>query len=249
MLIAIATLVTFILTSIMSMAGIGAAFILVPTFMAMGVEIHTAMATALLLNTVANSVSASAYIRLRLIEWRQAIPILIVAVILSPFGVHVSQQLPRPLLLSLFAAFLIFASMMMVFYAPKPRLSPLTHRAQAAQGSIIGAAAGFLGGLLGVGGGMIIMPSLIGTGMDPKRASATSSFIIIFASFTGFLAHASLSDMDYALIFSAAIASATGAKLGSWLMTNRMQSAHLKKLVSIILFCTAIKMIIEALSS
>ena len=51
-MLAIAALVTFVLTTVLSMAGVGAAFVLIPVFLALGVELHSAMATALLLNAI-----------------------------------------------------------------------------------------------------------------------------------------------------------------------------------------------------
>jgi hypothetical protein len=174
-MLAIAAIATFFLTAIMAMAGVGAAFILVPIFLALGVEIHTAMATALLLNAISTSVSTTTFIRKRLVEWRLALPILIVAVALSPIGVHVSQGLDRHFLLWLFAGFLVFASLMMLLYAPKSSGTQRSARSQVLSGSALGGVAGFVGGLLGVGGGSIIVPALVGSGLEPKRASATAS--------------------------------------------------------------------------
>lgn len=122
-MLTIAAIATFFLTAIMAMAGVGAAFILVPIFLALGTEIHAAMATALLLNAISTSVSTTTFIRKRLVEWRLALPILLVAVALSPVGVHVSQGLDRHFLLWLFSGFLIFASLMMLLYAPKPSVN------------------------------------------------------------------------------------------------------------------------------
>lgn len=115
---AIAAFATFVLTTIMAMAGVGAAFILVPIFLALGVEIHVAMATALFLNAISSSISTITFVRKKLVEWRLAIPITSVAVVLSPLGVHVSQSLDRQLLLWLFSGFLIFAGLMMLLYTP-----------------------------------------------------------------------------------------------------------------------------------
>jgi len=119
-MLAIAAAATFFMTTIMAMAGVGAAFILVPIFVALGIDIHVAMATALLLNAISTGVSTFTFIRKGLVEWRLALPIVLVAVLFSPIGVQVSQGLERQLLLWLFSAFLVFASLMMLFYAPKP---------------------------------------------------------------------------------------------------------------------------------
>lgn len=113
-MIALAALLTFVLTTVMAMAGVGAAFVLIPVFLALGVELHTAMATALLLNAVAMTVASVTFLRKRLVAWPLVLPMLVLAVIASPFGVRLAQHLDRSLLLWLFVAFLVFASLMML---------------------------------------------------------------------------------------------------------------------------------------
>ena len=56
--LALAALLTFALTTAFSMAGLGGALILIPAFLAFGIEVHTAMATALLLNVVGMSIAS-----------------------------------------------------------------------------------------------------------------------------------------------------------------------------------------------
>lgn len=242
-MLAIAAVATFFLTAIMAMAGVGAAFILVPIFLALGVEIHAAMATALLLNAISTSVSTTTFIRKRLVEWRLALPILIVAVVLSPIGVHVSQRLDRHFLLWLFSGFLIFASLMMLLYAPKSSGIQRSARSQMLSSLSLGGVAGFVGGLLGVGGGSIIVPALVRAGLEPKRASATASFVVVFASLTGFFAHATLSGMDYSLVGATGIASAGGAAFGAWLMSEKLKGQQLKYIIGFVLLGTAVKII------
>lgn len=239
----LASLFTFVFVAIMAMAGVGAAFILVPLFLALGVEIHVAMATALLLNAVSTSVSTITFLRKRLIEWRIAVPVLIVATVLSPVGVKVSQGMDRHLLLWLFSGFLVVASSLMLFYKPRQSSSASSFRTQAVMGSAIGGLAGFIGGLLGVGGGSIIVPALVGSGLEPKRAAATASFVIIFASLSGFLARASLTGIDKPLLLATTVASAGGAALGAWLASEKLKSSQLKFIIAIVLLATAGKMI------
>jgi len=107
----------------------------------------------------------------------------------------------------------------------------------------VGGAAGFVGGLLGVGGGNIIVPVLVGLGFNPKKASATTSFIVIFSSFSGFLGHMSLAGMDYPLLGWTALGSAGGAVLGSWLMSDRMKGRQVKILIGLVLIAIALKMV------
>lgn len=46
----------------------------------------------------------------------------------------------------------------------------------------VGLAAGFLAGVLGIGGGMVVGPLLISYGVLPDCTTATSSFMIVFSS-------------------------------------------------------------------
>ena len=106
----------------------------------------------------------------------------------------------------------------------------------------VGAAAGFVGGLLGVGGGNIIVPALVAYGFDPKKASASTSFVVIFSSLTGFLGHLSLAGMSYTLLGWTAGGSAAGAILGSWLMTDKLKGRQVKLLIGVVLLGIAAKM-------
>ncbi len=239
----LAGIITLIFTALLTIAGVGAAFILIPVFIAMGIDIHTSMATALLLNSISMLFASYRFIKKKLILWKVAIPILIIATILSPLGAYVSQGLDRTLLLWLFAGFLLFAAGMMLFYQSKQREEASSQWKQITLGLSVGAFAGFLGGLLGVGGGNFIVPVLVWLGFNPKYASATTSFIVIFSSFSGFLGHASVGNIDTALLAFTAIGSAGGAVIGSWLMTDKLKRTQVKAIIGIVLLGIAAKMV------
>jgi len=238
----IAGLVTLFFTTLLTIAGVGAAFILIPVFVALGIDIHIAMATALLLNSIAMSFASYRFIRAKLVLWKVAIPILLVATALSPLGAWVSQGLDRTVLLWGFVGFLLFAAAMMLFYKPRPREVEQARAAQVGYGVAVGGFAGFLGGLLGVGGGNFIVPVLVWLGINPKKASATTSFIVIFSSFSGFLGHASLGSMSYGLLGWTAVASAVGAIIGSWLVTEKLHRRQVKLTIGVVLLGIAAKM-------
>lgn len=238
----IAGTVTLVFTTLLTIAGVGAAFILIPVFIALGVEVHTAMATALLLNSIAMAFASWRFGKKGLIMWRTAVPILLVATALSPLGAYVSQGLNRTVLLWLFVAFLLFAAGMMLLYTPRERESYGSRTGQVGYGMGVGAFAGFLGGLLGVGGGNFIVPVLVWLGYNPKKASATTSFIVIFSSFSGFLGHASVGNLSPALLGFTAAGSAGGAVLGSYLMTDKLNRHHVKLIIGVVLLGIAAKM-------
>jgi uncharacterized protein len=239
----LAGIITLIFTALLTIAGVGAAFILIPVFLALGIEVHTAMATALLLNAVAMSVASVKFVRSRLVVWKVAIPILIIASLLSPVGAWVSQGLDRQVLLWLFVGFLVFAAAMMLLYTPKVRETTASMGALVGVGMGVGSVAGFLGGLLGVGGGNIVVPALVALGFDPKKASATTSFVVIFSSLTGFLGHASMAGMDSGLLAWTVAGSAGGAAIGSWLMVAKLKGRQVKLIIGVVLLLIAANMI------
>jgi uncharacterized protein len=240
---AIAGVITFLFTALLTIAGVGAAFILIPVFIALGIDIHVAMATALLLNSIAMIFASYHFIKKNLIMWKAAIPILIVATALAPLGAYVSMGLNRNLLLWMFVAFLLFAAGMMLFYTPTSKDIESSPQKQLISGICVGAFAGFLGGLLGVGGGNFIVPVLVWLGYNPKKASATTSFIVIFSSFSGFLGHATIGSINAPLLGFTAIGSALGAVVGAWLMTERLKKEHVKRIIGIVLLVIAAKMV------
>ncbi len=241
----IAGTVTLVFTTLLTIAGVGAAFILIPVFIALGIEIHVAMATALLLNSIAMTFASWRFVKAGLVLWKVAVPILVVATALSPLGAWVSQGLDRAVLLWGFVVFLLFAAGMMLFYQPREREVETSRGKQIAYGVAIGALAGFLGGLLGVGGGNFIVPVLVWLGINPKKASATSSFIVIFSSFSGFLGHASLGSIQYGLLGLTAVGSALGAVIGAWLMTEKLKRRQVQLIIGIVLLGIAAKMVFD----
>jgi len=100
---------------------------------------------------------------------------------------------------------------------------------------------------LGVGGGNFIVPVLIWLGFNPKKASATTAFIVIFSSFSGFLGHASLGNIDIRLLSICAIGSIAGAILGAYLMKKKLSRAQVKAAIGLILYFIALKMIWDLL--
>jgi uncharacterized membrane protein YfcA len=82
----------------------------------------------------------------------------------------------------------------------------------------IGLAAGFVSGLLGIGGGLVIVPMLAGwVGMPLKRALGTSLLAIVALVIPGTITHAALGNIDWALFVVVAIGAVPGARLGATL--------------------------------
>lgn len=247
----IAFLITFLATAALTIGGTGAALVLIPMFDWLGVPLREAMATALLLNVFAMGVASIAFIKKGLVVFKLAVPMLIIGSIMSPLGAKTNQFLPIPILKWFFVAFLLFASARVLFFgkSAKKDISQAPFKKLIAWGCAIGGFAGFIGGLIGVGGGNIIVPILIGVGFNPKKASATTSFIVIFTSFFGFLGFATLGNVNWILLGVTLVACIGATILGAYLMTSRLNQSQVNSVIGWVLFVAAAKMIHSLLKS
>ncbi len=241
----VSALLVFVFSGLLAMAGLGAAFLFVPLFYYMGVPLDEAVPTALLLNVVSLLFATVNYWRGKLINFRIGLPVLVVAVILSPFGARLTPHVDKKLLLGLFAAFLVFAGFMMLFFRARKRDRKLGRAVEVGAGGAVGGVAGFMGGLLGVGGGNFIVPVLNWLGLDPKVAAGTTALVVVFSSFSGFMGHATLGGLDPLFIGITAVMAAGGSIVGSQVMKTKLSSTQLKKVIGVLLWLIAAKMIFD----
>jgi uncharacterized membrane protein YfcA len=242
------SLLVFFFSGLMAMAGLGAALLLVPIFYYMGVPLGDAVPSALLLNAISLSFASINYVRAGLVDWRIGLPILVTAVVLSPLGARLTPFVNKEMLLALFVAFLLFAGGMMLFYKSKQRDLPADSRATLPLGLGVGAVAGFLGGLLGVGGGNIVVPTLNWLGLNTKVAVGTTAIVVVFSSLSGFLGHISLGTLDPIFIGVMAVMAALGSSVGSFLMMFKVSSNQLKRIIGIALWLIAAKMMFDLMN-
>jgi len=234
-------LIVFVLSGVLAMAGLGAAFLFVPIFYWLGVPLDVATSTALLLNVVSLSFASATYWRAHLVNLALGVPITLAAVVLAPVGARVAPRVDTHILLALLAAFLVFAGAMMLFYRRSENARTLGRRTEVAVGVGVGGLAGFLGGLLGVGGGNIILPALNGAGLETKVAAGTTGLAVVFSSLSGFLGRIAVSNLNGVLVGVSAVAAAGGSLVGSHLMTSKISNLQLKRLIAVVLWVVAAK--------
>jgi len=84
--------------------------------------------------------------------------------------------------------------------------------------SYLGLALGFLTGLLGIGGGVILVPALIYlVGMRAHQAAATSLALIALSSFVAVIIHAGAGNTDLRLAVPLLVGGSVGVQLGATL--------------------------------
>lgn len=106
--------------------------------------------------------------------------------------------------------------------------------------SAIGAVAGFVSGLLGVGGGIVMVPLLtVVIGMPLKRALGTSLVVIAALVVPGTIVHWALGHIDWAIFGVLTLGVVPGARLGAHLAIGARERT-LRRAVGAFLLAVAV---------
>ena len=109
---------------------------------------------------------------------------------------------------------------------------------------IAGIVGGFLSGMFGVGGGLVMVPLLMWLGrMDQRRASATSLIAIVPTALIGSIGYAVGGQINFAAAGLIAIGGIAGAPVGS-LLLRRLSLVWLRWLLIAIMVLAAVRLMV-----
>ena len=117
------------------------------------------------------------------------------------------------------------------------RVSPLLLAA-------IGAAAGILSGLLGVGGGIVMVPALVLAGIGQHRAQATSLAAIVPIAIVGATLFGRAGSVDVGAALLLVVGSLVGVRAGVLLM-GRLSEALLARVFAVFLIVVAVTLLVR----
>jgi uncharacterized membrane protein YfcA len=243
MLYVILPVLLFGLSFVAGMMGLGVAFIATPVLGLFGFELkHVIMPWSLLLNGLTAIAGAIAFSRAKMVDWRTAIPLLIITTIVAPIGVWLLQFVPTTVIWWIYVAVLVFLAYRMAF-APKQDDSQKIEIMDATRvkGGFLSAAIGVFAGFLGVGPGFLLMPSLVLLGYTARLAAATNSVIVTLPSFSAFFTHLADAQFDWLMLALTALLAVIGAQFGARFMAKRVKSLTLTRLFALALVLLAVQ--------
>ena len=226
-----------------AMLGLGGGMVYVPALNWAGYDLITvALPLGLLLNGLNTSLALIQFNKKKLVDWKGGIFMAVSALIASPLGALTSKYINQANLKLIFAVAVLFAAIRMLRQAnkaePKEKASL---QKRIIWGVAVGLSIGFLGGMLGIGGGFVFAPVLMALGYKTKEAAATTAFVVTFSSFSGYLGHMSDGPMNWPLTLILVGAVIIGSQLGARFMSNRAKPKMVKKIYAIVLIAIAIK--------
>ncbi len=240
------TLALGVVTGVLSGAfGVGGAVISTPGVRLLGASAFVAVGTTLPSIVPGAAVGAARYFREGLIDRRALAATAPAGILAAVVGSLASHAIPGGghWLMVLTAALLGVTAFRMARSAlasPGPgsvEQPPPRRGANAAAG--VGATAGVLSGLLGVGGGLVLVPGFSEVlGLPLKSAIATSLACVGIFAIPGTLTHALLGDIDWRLALLLTLAAVPGARLGA-AIAIRASDRRLRLAVAAVLAVTA----------
>jgi len=235
----------FAASFVLTMVGLGGGLIFAPLFILLQFPVNEAVSASLFLNGIAALSAAINYFRKRMVDLQIGLPLIVSSALFAPLGAYTTSMIDLRVFTATLAVVILLAAGRM-FFSKKVESGQQTVGIprKIVGGGLIGMLIGFAGGMLGIGGGVFIVPLLIYILKVPtKIAAATSIFIVVFSSFSGFLAHITIAAPDWKFILLAAVFSFAGGQLGSQFMIAKLQGGTIRKIFACVLLIFAFKLI------
>ncbi len=245
MILASVTSVIFLLAFIFSMLGLGGAMLYIPVFHWFGFDFKSvAIPTGLLLNGFTALSAAAYYLRAKMVDIKGSLPLIITSFVGAPVGAYFTRFFPTRTLILLFALAMVFAGgRMLVTSGRADKEQMMSYKWRLLLMGIGGFFIGFIAGLLGVGGGFLFVPMMLIIGYKTKQAAATSSFVVIFSSFSGFAGHIAEGHFHWPLMVATTIAVIIGSQIGAKVMKEKMKARWIKQMFAVVLLAVAVKLL------
>jgi uncharacterized membrane protein YfcA len=230
---------------LMGLTGAGGGILAVP-LLVFFLNLSVAEATPIGLLAIAAAASIGAIVGLRsgLVRYRAALLMAVIGVLVSPIGIWLAHKIDNRILIVIFSIILLFVAYKTVRNQNAEVLSevknsrPCTLNNQTGRFvwtsrcsvSIIlsGAIAGFLSGLVGVGGGFVIVPALQRLSvLTMQSVVATSLAVIAIVSITIVATHSVSGNMNWMMAGPFCLGAISGM-IFSRLVTGKLDAKYLK---------------------
>jgi hypothetical protein len=237
-----------------SLLGVGGGIFIVPLLTLAGLvgSVQEAAGTSLAAITFTSLSATIAYARRRAIDIRAGLSLMPASLLGAWAGARLTSVIDSRWLAIAFAALLLYPIAMML----RGKTTSDVHeghngRMKGTRANLVGAAIGLVAGLgsglLGIGSGTIMVPSLaLFLGLDILPAIATSLFVMVPSSAFAAFTHFQQGNVHAELAIPLIVGTVIGAQLGPFL-GERIPRRRLRQLFGAVLLYAAVNMALKAL--
>ncbi|MBL0013201.1 MAG: sulfite exporter TauE/SafE family protein [Flavobacterium sp.] len=195
--------------------------------------------TALVLNIIVSGISFYFYFKEKQFDWKLFYPFALTSIPFSFLGGLLTIE--THLYKSILATVLIFAVLRLLGILGKEKKQPQPIHFPLAL--LIGALIGFMSGLIGIGGGIILSPVLLLLGWATmKQTAAVSALFILVNSVAGLLGFISKGEsLPMSSLFVIAIV-AVGGILGGYFGSKKFNTVTLRNFLALVLGIAIVKL-------
>lgn len=175
--------------SLFAISGLGGGIILVPVYISLGIAVPIAASAGLLMNIISLSIITGHNSRHRIVKWKLGTAFLAPAIVLTPIGELAETSFPREYVLIVFVLLLTLAFVHITLKRSPSHQERLKGRSSIAVAVPVGLITGFLSGLTGIGGGMIVLPALTFMEEDYRNIIGTTAYVALALSVVSLISH------------------------------------------------------------
>jgi uncharacterized protein len=256
-------LLGFFIGVLAALTGVGGGIIIVPLLtLAYAFAPANAVGTSLLAILITAVAATVGYSHQKRIDYKTGLLLAATTVPGALLGAFLTSLTPPMILGLTFGVFLIFVALRLLVQASRfGRNLPSHHSVEETKFNlkaawrktrgrlVAGVALGFFGGvasgLLGVGGGVVLVPILcLVLELDIHVAVATSMFTMIATSISGAVQHYSLGNINFEYALLLGFGAVVGAQLGAF-ASKRISGRNLQLIFALLLLAVSIQMIIK----
>jgi len=245
-----------------AMTGVGGGFLIVPILnLVFGLPVHQAVGTSLVTIIFTALFSTFAYARQKRIDYKLGLIFAIGTVPGAILGAYTTKFLTEGVLAAVFGVSLMLIALRMMGVRKissvgsrkagagwRRRLIDskgviFEYSANMKPGIALSFLGGFASGLLGIGGGVVMVPVLgLAVGFPIHLAVAASMFIMIFTSISGAVTHVTLGNVqiEYAVYLMFGVIA--GTQLGA-AIANRLKEKVLTRIFGLVIILIGLRMI------
>jgi len=211
-----------------ALLGVGGGIVVVPILSYLGFLASQAAGTSSMVILLASFLSFVKAVSSKIMPLKIWIALVIPALIVSQLGVFIASFLPENMLVLFFCIFLVLNIYLMILKekAKKIQQDKKSHLDRFGLFLFLGSLAGFLGGLFGVGGGIVLVPLLLLLGgVSMKMATLMSLGTVFFVALSSMIGHAFYGNVLWDVGLWIGLGSLLGSRLGL-LWVNKLKDDH-----------------------